>query len=359
MAPFLIKDNSVDAKPDYSINPQELEFGKKFAANMFTCRYANGAWEEGEIAPFSELTLHPAAIVFHYGQAIFEGLKAYKAPGGGAFLFRPELNAKRLNKSALRLDMPEFPVEHFLEAVKRVVLTNKNFIPEHPGNLYLRPTMIATEPCIGVRGAKELLFYIIALPTGSYFKNAPGNAGSIEVLVAQEVSRASRGGLGSAKAAANYAVSLRSIREAKDLGCAQALFLDSADPDQIEEMGGMNIVFVSGKTLLTPRLTDTILPGITRQSIIEIAPSLGLEVEERKLSLSETLAGIKEGRIQEAIACGTAAVVTGIRSFRLSSSGETISLGAAPGPVTERLYAALTGIQFGKSSDTLGWITRI
>lgn len=354
-----IIDRGIVAHPNFSLNPAELEFGRRFAANMLTCTYKDGKWGEAEIKPLEDFQLHPAAIVFHYGQAVFEGLKAYKAKKGSFLLFRPELNAERLNHSAWRLDLPELPMEFLLRAFEDVVRSNKMFVPDTPGSLYLRPTMIGTEACLGVRGAKEVLFYIIALPSGSYFKDVPMGAGAVNVLVSEDVARASRGGLGTAKAAANYAVSLKTIREGKDIGCAQVLFLDSATGEYLEEMGGMNVFFSDGKKLITPELSGEILVGVTRRSILEYAAKAGIPVEERKISLKEILTGIKNGTITEGLACGTAAVVTGIKSLMLSKSGEVLTLPPAPGPMTSKLYSALTGIQFGSAPDEMGWVREV
>lgn len=357
---FTITDNSIAAKPDYSLDPEQLEFGKRFAANMFVCEYNNGKWGVGEIKPLEDFNLHPAAIVFHYGQALFEGMKAFLGPDGKPLLFRPLENAKRLNKSAERLDFPTFPEEFFLDAVKKVVSTNRAFIPEKPGNLYIRPCMIGVEPCIGVRGSTENLFFIIALPTGSYFKGVGASGvGTVPVLISQDVARAAAGGLGGVKAAANYAVTLKTIKEAKELGYSQVLFLDAEKREYIEEMGGMNVFFYDGRKLITPSMTDTILEGITRKSILELAPRLGIEVEERRLALKEIFEGIKSGAISEAFACGTAAVLTGISSFKLSVDGSVCSLKQAPGEITKKIYSALTAIQRGEAEDPFGWNVKV
>jgi len=357
---FTITDNSIPAKPDYSLDPEQLEFGKRFAANMFVCEFHDGKWGAGEIKPLEDFKLHPAAIVFHYGQALFEGMKAYLGPDGEPLLFRPLENAKRLNKSACRLDLPQFPEELFLEAVKKVVSTNRAFIPEKPGNLYIRPAMIGVEPCIGVRGSADNIFFIIALPTGSYFKNVGASGvGTVPVLISEDVARAAKGGLGGVKAAANYAVTLKTIHEAKDLGYSQVLFLDAQKREFIEEMGGMNVFFYSEGKLITPSMTDTILDGITRKSILELAPTLGIEVDERKISLKEIVDGINSGSVTEAFACGTAAVLTSISSFKLSIQGTVCKLKEAPGPVTKKIYSALTAIQRGEAEDPFGWNIRV
>jgi len=251
--------------------------------------------------------------------------------------------------------LPEIPEAFYLEATEALVRANKNFIPECPGNLYLRPTMIATEPCIGVRSGNEILFFMIALPAGRYFKGDVEGPGAVDVLVSEDVSRASKGGTGAAKAAANYAISIKTIQEGKELGCAQVIFLDAVHGEYVEELGGMNVFFSDGKKLITPELTDTILSGVTRKSIIEYAQAKSIPVEERKVSIKEILSGIGNGTITEGMACGTAAVITGIKSFKLSRAGTVVQFPAAPGPLTNRLYDALTGIQFGTAPDEFGW----
>jgi len=352
-----ITDNSnPNARPDYSINPQELEFGKKFAANMFVANYRSGKWEPGELSPLTNFSLHPAALVLHYAQGVFEGLKTYRVGEGKFQLFRPELNARRMVHSAERMALPPYPEADFLDAVSAVVKTNLNFVPEAPGTLYIRPTLIGTEPCIGVRASSEALFYIICLPAGSFFKSDSPGPGAVDVLVSEDAARAFKGGTGSAKAAANYALSLKTIKDAKEVGCAQVLFLDAEKKEYLEEMGGMNVFFSDGTSLITPDLNDTILEGVTRRSIIDFAKSEGIKVEERRISIHELLSGIESGKITEGLACGTAAVVTGIKSLKMSKSLKSYALSAAPGPMTTRLYDAITGIQFGRRPAPEGWV---
>jgi len=358
IAPIVVK--STAAAPTINLDPQKIDFGRTFCPLWLNAVYENGAWQGRVIDQVEPIALHPAALVLHYGQSIFEGMKAYKWQDGSVHLFRPIENARRLNASATRMAMPTFDESAFVEGVKTLVGQQTTWIPEAPGSLYLRPSMIATEPCIGVRSAEQFLFFVLAMPSGAYFPQTSGQsgAGAVRVLISSSVGRAARGGTGNVKATANYAVTLKVIAEGKAKGCSQVLFLDAAGQGRIEEMGGMNVFFVSGRKLMTPRLNDTILPGITRDSIIKLAPSLGLEVQESDLSLATILDQIKKGVVTEAFACGTAAVVVGIKNF-LCETGEEITLAAAPGSVTNTIYDELTGIQRGIRPDPFGWMVKV
>jgi branched-chain amino acid aminotransferase len=345
--------------PAIDLRPEKIEFGRTFVPIWLSCAYKNGGWQQPRIGRLDSIQLHPAAIVFHYGQAIFEGMKAFKYADGSVNLFRPLENARRFNRSAERMAMPAVDEDIFVEGIRLLVDRQREWVPEFPGSLYIRPTMIATEPCIGVRTAPEFLYYVITLPSGAYFPQMAGGAGSIRVFVTSTVGRAAPGGTGNVKAAVNYAVTLKVISEGKKKGCAQVLFLDSCGHGRIEEMGGMNVFFVQGRKLITPRVTGTILRGITRDSIVAMAPSLGYSVEEREIPLDTLLEQLKAGTVTEAFATGTAAVVAGIGSFLLES-GEEITIGSGGcGEVTAELNHRLTDIQYGKASDPFGWITRV
>lgn len=348
-------------KPTINLDPQKIEFGQIFPPLWLSCEYSDGAWHDANIDVLSTINLHPAAITLQYGQSIFEGMKAYKWEDGSVNLFRPIENAKRLNRSADRMAMPTLDEAFFVEGIRTLVSQQFDWIPKNPGSLYIRPSMIATEPCIGVRAAKQFLFFAITMPSGAYFPQTSGQsgAGAIQVYIASKVSRASRGGTGSVKATANYAITLKSIAEGKAKHCSQVLYLDARGQGLIEEMGGMNIFFVAGKKLLTPRLTDTILPGITRDSIIKIAPTLGYEVEETEINIDTLCAQIKKGIVTEAFACGTAAVICGIKNFLLDSGEEVALSAAAPGTVTQTLYDNLVGIQYGTRPDPYGWVVKV
>jgi branched-chain amino acid aminotransferase len=347
-------------RSDLDLNPERLEFGRVVAPLWFRSWYRDGKWETGKIERWSPIELHPAALVLHYAQSIFEGLKAYKAPDGSALLFRPEMNARRMIHSAARMAMPEFPEQSFVEAIRALVDCQRQWIPDAPGSLYIRPTMIGTEACIGVRASHEYLFYVILLPSGSYFPGLPaGKTGTVRVLVSETVGRAAKGGTGDAKASANYSVTLEIIEAAKKKGCAQVMFLDSSGHRTVEEMGGMNVFFLRGETLVTPPLTGTLLAGVTRDSILKLAPTLGIGVKEEVVDFDRLIEDVKSRRVQEAFACGTAAVITGIESFMLED-GTAIRVGHGEcGPVTHRLFDALRNIQYGVSKDPFGWVQKV
>ena len=345
-------------QPDRSLDPARIEFGRWCTPNFFVSEFRSGGWQDPRLEPLHDFSLHPAALVFHYAQAIFEGLKAYRWQDDSIVLFRPEANARRFNTSALRMDMPAVPEDLFLDAVRGLVDLERNFVPQEPGTLYIRPTMIATEPCIGVRGASEFIFFVITLPAGDYFPGTTG-VGSVMVQVSESAARAAMGGTGSVKAAANYAVTLRTINQAKKHGCGQVLFLDAAGHRMVEEMGGMNIFFVRDGRLVTPPLNDTILPGVTRDSILRIAADLSLAVDEEPLNIDEAVSDIRSGKITEALACGTAAVITGIGAFRFEDSSVVTVGDGSPGAVTTELYNSLTGIQFGHRADEHAWMSKV
>jgi branched-chain amino acid aminotransferase len=342
-----------------TLDPNKIVFGKECTPNFLLCKYRDGSWHEPQIVPVENLSLHPAALVLHYAQAIFEGLKAFKQENGQVALFRPELNARRFIFSAKRMDIPPVSEEIFLKGVMELVKSESRWIPAAPGSLYLRPTIIATEPYIGVRTSAEYYFFILALPSGAYFPEVVGGLGAIDVLLSQSVVRAAHGGTGNVKAAANYAITLQSISNAKKLGCAQVLYFNTSPERRVEEMGGMNIFFVEKGELVTPPLSDTILAGITRDSILTIAKEFKLSVREYAYSYQELLEKIKSGEISEAFACGTAAVIAGIKNFKLES-GEIIPVGKqSPGELTAKLFHRLQNIQYGKESENYGWVKRL
>ena len=342
--------------PAQKLNPYQLEFGKNHTPNWFVAEYRDGAWRNARVEPLGQIELHPAALVFHYAQSIFEGLKAYAHPGGRVALFRPEMNARRMKHSCERLSMPEVPEQFFLDAIRELVDIEREWVPEEPGSLYIRPTMIATEPCIGVRSAHEFLFYVLTLPTGAYFKESKGLDQTVRVLITESVGRASQGGTGGVKAAANYAITLKVIEEAKQHGCAQVLFLDARGRGLVEELGGMNAMFVINGTLVTPPVSDTTLNGVTRDSLVHLARDLGIPVEERPVAIKEVLEGIAKGAVTEAMACGTAAVIAAIGSFLLEDGRVVTVADGKAGPIARRLYDELVGIQYGRRPDRFGWV---
>jgi branched-chain amino acid aminotransferase len=346
--------------PAAPLDPLSLEFGKLFTPNFFVSEYQHGEWSNPRIQKLEPFSLHPASLVFHYAQTVFEGLKAYQHMDGRAVLFRPELNAKRFQLSADRLSIPRVDEELFLEAIAELVENERNYLPSAPGCFYIRPTLMGVDATLGVRSASEFIFFVLTLPSGGYFKGTSLSAGpgAIDVLVTKSVVRTAPGAMGSVKAGANYAGTLKVTEDAKATGCSQVLFLDAREHRYVEEMGGMNIMFVQGNRLRTPPLTDTILRGVTRDSLLVIARDQGLEVGEDPITIDEVVAGVKDGTLNEVFACGTAAVVIGIRSLKFED-GSVIRPKDCPGPVTTRLYETLTGIQYGRLPDPYGWVRAV
>lgn len=316
-----------------------------------------GSWHDARIEPYGPIALDPAASVLHYGQEIFEGLKAYRHEDGSVWTFRPHANAARLNKSAARLALPQLDEEVFVESLRKLVAADIDWVPTGDGEaLYLRPFMIATEAFLGVRAAREVSFRVIASPAGNYFG---GELKPVAIWVSHEYARAGRGGTGSAKCGGNYAASLVAQLEAEANGCKQVLFLDPFNDDAVEELGGMNVFFVTkDNKLITPALTGTILEGVTRSSVIQLAKDRGLEVEERKITLGEWRDGIASGEIAEVFACGTAAVITPIGVLK---NGEELigDENAKAGEVTMSIREELLGIQRGTVEDRHGWLERL
>lgn len=317
----------------------------------------NGEWHDARIEPYGPIAMDPAASVLHYGQEIFEGLKAYRHADGSVWTFRPHANAARLNKSAQRLALPQLDEEVFVDSLRKVIATDIEWVPSGDGEaLYLRPFMIATEAFLGVRAAREVSFRVIASPAGNYFG---GELKPVAIWVSQNYARAGRGGTGSAKCGGNYAASLVAQLEAEENGCKQVLFLDSFNDNAVEELGGMNVFFVTkDHKLITPALTGTILEGVTRSSVIQLAKDRGMVVEERKITLDEWREGIASGEIAEVFACGTAAVITPIGL--LKNGDELIGdENAAAGEVTMSIREELLGIQLGTVEDRHGWLERL
>ena len=349
-----IRDESERRPPQSALDPKQIIFGKTFAPNMFLCEYRNGEWRDARIEPLRSFSLHPASLVLHYAQSIFEGMKAFRQDDGSVALFRPEKNARRFVASAQRMCMPPVEEDLFLQAVTELTRVEEEFVLPYPGSLYLRPVLIGTEACIGVRASSEYLFYVMALPSGAYFPEAHGGAGAVSVLISDSVVRAARGGTGAIKSAANYAVTLKVISDARHKDCVQVLFLDASAEQRVEEMGGMNIMFVERGVVVTPPLNDTILPGVVRDSILTLASDLGFATREDAYSFKELISKLKDGSIEESFACGTAATVTGIKEFK-TEAGASYKL-PAPGPVSEKLHNHLVAVQYGKAADPHGWL---
>ena len=332
-------------------------FGKLFTDHMVTIRYTGGqGWHSHAIGPREPFQLDPACAVLHYAQEIFEGMKAYRLEDGSIAMFRPEENARRFAESAERMAMPVLPEDLFLEAVEELVKIDVDWIPSGEGSLYLRPFMFASETFLGVRPANEYIFCVIASPAGAYFK---GGKKAVTLWVSEHFTRAARGGTGAAKCGGNYAASLVAQKEAIQHGCDQVVFLDAAENKWVEELGGMNVFFVMDDgSIVTPPLSGTILPGITRNSILSLARARGHDVREELYSFAQWRADAASGKLREAFACGTAAVVTAIGTVKSVDGDFTIGNGDG-GIVTEALRAELTGIQRGTVADPANWVRKL
>ena len=338
-------------------NEQHLGFGQYFTDHMFAMRWNRQAgWHDAAIQPYQSFTLDPAAMVFHYGQAIFEGMKAYRSKDDQIFLFRPEDNLTRMNQSALRMCMPRFPQDRVLQGLRAMVYLDQEWVPRVKGaSLYIRPTMIATEPAIGLRPAEEYIFFIICCPVGAYY--AEGFSPT-KIYVEDRYVRAVPGGVGNAKTAGNYAASLRAQVEAHDKGYTQVLWLDAMERKYIEEVGTSNIFFLIGNELITPPLEGSILPGITRDSVLQLARDWGYKVTERRLTIDEVIAASASGTLQESFGTGTAAVISPVGEFCYRDQHIQINQGT-PGPLATRLYTELQDIQFGNQDDPHKWRVRV
>lgn len=336
---------------------ETLGFARTFAPTMYVANYKDGAWQKGSFAHCKDFSLSPAAKVLHYAQEIFEGLKAFRRTDGSIALFRPQDNIRRMTNSAKIMAMPPFPEDEFLAALKEITKRNEKLTPVMPGSLYLRPTMIATEGTLGVTPASEYCFYVLASPTGGYFGNSKAEVPfDVSIKITKDYIRAIPGGLGSAKTGANYAASLAAVQEAKKEGFANVLFLDALTKTKLEELGGMNVFVLDGETLKTPKLGDTILDGVTRRTVLDLARLDGRQAEETDIPVDDLMEGISTGRIKEVFACGTAASITAITE--LGWKNERIAIGDKKiGPVATKLYQKLTGIQSGQvQSPVPEWI---
>jgi branched-chain amino acid aminotransferase len=333
-------------------------FGRIFTDHMVTVRYAEGkGWYEPRVEARAPIPMDPASAVLHYAQEIFEGLKAYPMPDGGVAMFRPDANAARFATSAQRMAMPQLPQAMFLESLRQLIRVDRQWIPQtEDGSLYLRPFAYASEVFLGVRPAMEYLYLVIASPAGPYFS---GGVKPVSLWVSPDYTRAAPGGTGAAKCGGNYAAGLAAQAEAIENGCEQVVYLDAVERKYIDELGGMNIFFVlDDGSLVTPPLTGTILPGITRDSIIKLAQREGRQVAERKVSFDEWREGAASGRIRESFACGTAAVITSIGTVRFPDGEFTVADGGA-GAVTEALRRQLQDIQRGRAEDPFGWVHKV
>jgi branched-chain amino acid aminotransferase len=333
-------------------------FGRIFTDHMVTIRYAEGkGWYEPRVEARAPISLDPATAVLHYAQEIFEGLKAYATADGGVSMFRPDANAARFAASAQRMAMPALPEPVFLESLRQIVRIDREWLPQtEDGSLYLRPFAFANEVFLGVRPSMEYLYLVIASPVGAYFS---GGVKPVRVWVSPDYTRAAPGGTGAAKCGGNYAAGLSAQAEAIEHGCDQVVYLDAVERRNVDELGGMNIIFVlDDGSLVTPPLSGTILPGITRDSILKLAQRAGRRVEERAVSFDEWREGAKSGRIREAFACGTAAVITPIGTVKTPDDEFQVADGGS-GDVTMSLRKELGDIQRGRADDSFGWVHRV
>jgi branched-chain amino acid aminotransferase len=348
-------------------------FGQVFTDHMITLRWsAERGWHDGRLEPYGPFTFDPATMVFHYAQEFFEGLKAYRQESGSITLFRPDANAARFNRSAQRMAMPELPEETFIRALELLVTQDRDWVPAGEGNsLYLRPFLIATQRGLGVNHpSSEYLFCVIASPAASYFgggdKGAKGAKGvkPVTVWLSEDYTRAAPGGTGAVKCGGNYAASFVAQRQAVEQGCDQVVWLDAAEHRWVEEMGGMNLFFVyagddGGQPYITtPPLTGTLLPGITRDSLLRLAPELGIKTVEERISIDAWQAQCASGELTEVFACGTAAVITPVGRVKGASAQWAVADGQ-PGPVTMRLREELVAIQYGHGPDPFGWVYKV
>lgn len=333
-----------------------LGFGKYYTDHMFIMDYhADKGWHSPRIVPYQPITLDPSAKVFHYGQTIFEGLKAYRKEDGSILLFRPDMNAKRLNRSNERLSMPTIDEDLILDALNQLVKVDQDWIPDAPGtSLYIRPYVIATECALGVAPSREYLFMIILSPVGAYYA---GGVHPTSIYVESKYVRAVEGGVGTAKTAGNYAASLKAQEEATRLGCDQVLWLDGVHRKYVEEVGSMNVFFKIGDKVVTPALNGSFLAGITRDSVIRMLHHWGVPVEERAITIDELVEAHRTGELKESFGTGTAAVISPVGE--LVWQGERMKIGdGETGPLSARIYDTLTGIQTGRLEDPFGW-TRV
>ena len=340
-------------KPD----PKTLVFGRSFTDHMFVMNYsADKGWHDGRIVPYGPFELEPSAMVLHYAQEVFEGMKAYRTPDGGVQLFRPMENALRLQSSCERLCIPPVDPQTVVDAIKQLVKLEADWVPSEPDtSLYIRPFIIATDPALGVHASHTYIFAVICCPVGAYYAEG---INPVKIYVEDEDVRAVRGGTGYTKCGGNYAASIRAGARAEEKGYAQVLWLDGVERKYIEEVGSMNVMFQVDGTVITPKLTGSVLPGITRKSCIELIKSWGIPVEERLITAQELFDAAGAGKLDEAWGTGTAAVVSPIGEMGWEGKHITVS-GGKIGSLTQKLYDTLTGIQWGKIPDEHGWTVKV
>lgn len=347
----IIKTTTPKAKP---ADETKLGFGKVFSDHMFIMEYDTGmGWHDARVVPYGDITLSPAAMVLHYGQEIFEGMKAYRTPNGDIQFFRPEENFKRLNSSAERLVIPQIPVEDALQALHTLVDVDKDWVPHTDGaSLYIRPFIFAADPFLGVRPGDKYYFIIICSPSGAYYASG---LNPVDIYVETKYVRAVKGGMGYTKTGGNYAASLAGQDEAHKQNYSQVLWLDGVERKYIEEVGAMNIFFIIDGEVVTPELQGSILPGITRKSVLELCRKWGMKVSERRISADEVAEAYKAGKLQEVFGSGTAAVISPVGHLKYGDLVMEIN-GNKIGEISQKLYDTMTGMQYGKLPDEMGWI---
>ncbi len=348
----IVPESERKAKPDAA-----LGFGRHMADHMFVMSWDEAqGWHDAAIKKYADFSLDPAAMVLHYGQAIFEGMKAFRGRDGRIHLFRPTANFARMNKSAQRMCMPQIPEDEVMKGLRMLLEADADWIPdEHGSSLYIRPTMIATEAGLGVRPSNQYLFYIITCPVGAYY---PEGFDPVKIFVTDKYVRAVPGGVGAAKTAGNYAASIMAAVEAQKAGYTQVLWLDAVERKYVEEVGTMNIFFVIGDEVVTPPLTGSILPGITRQSVMQILEDWGLRVVERPIAIEEVFAATENGQLSEIFGTGTAAGISPVGALHYNDRDCTIN-GGCTGQLSQRLFDHLQGIQYGEMEDSHGWVENI
>ena len=348
------RSKNLKKKPDEN---EDIEFGSIFTDHMFVMDYEESkGWINPRIEEYKDFLISPAALVFHYGQTMFEGMKAYKTIDGRTVLFRPQKNIERANNSNKRLCIPEIPEEDFLQAVKAVVKIDEDWIPKKKGgSLYIRPFIISTEPSLNVKPSAQYKFMIILSPVGAYYKEG---LNPVKIWIEDEYVRAVKGGIGEAKTGGNYAASMYSQEKAHNAGFSQVLWLDGVEHKYIEEVGAMNIFFKINGKIITPKLNGSILPGVTRNSVVEICKDWGIEVEERRISEEELHNAVKNGTLEEVFGSGTAAVISPVGTLKFGEEVYDINNGQI-GEISQKLYDTITGIQTGKVEDKFNWIVEV
>ncbi|MBR2824633.1 MAG: branched-chain amino acid aminotransferase [Clostridia bacterium] len=355
-----MQEISVTRNPSPKQKPKDesaLGFGRLFTDHMFLMNFEEGkGWINPRIVPYGPFDMDPASMVLHYGQAIFEGMKCYRREDGGLQLFRPTDNLARMTRSAQRMGMPALDEETALEGLKQLIRLDADWVPHRDGtSLYIRPTMISTDVGLGVHASKTYLFYIILSPVGAYYKEG---LKPVSIYVEDEYVRAVRGGVGFTKCAGNYAASILAGSIAEEKGFSQVLWLDGVEQKYVEEVGSMNMMFAYGNKIVTPKLNGSILPGITRDSVLKLAASLGYETEEGRLDVEQIFADTKSGKLTEAFGTGTAAVISPVGTLALRGEKTTVGDGSI-GKISQKLYDTLTGIQYGRLPDEFGWIVKL